>query len=78
MKRRFRLYIDESGDHTYHHLGTPEKRYLGLIGCFFSFDQYPSFQEGLENLKRKHFSYDPDFPLILHRKDLITDFSKFA
>ena len=71
MKRRFRLYIDESGDHTYHHLEAPEKRYLGLIGCFFNFEQYPSFREGLENLKRKHFSYDPDFPLILHRKELI-------
>jgi len=71
VKRRFRLYIDESGDHTYHQIDAPEKRYLALIGCFFSFEQYPSFQEDLENLKHKHFTYDPDFPLILHRKELI-------
>lgn len=71
IKKRYRLYIDESGDHSYRQVDAPEKRYLGLIGCFFSLEQYPSFKEGLENLKREHFSYDPDFPLILHRKELV-------
>jgi len=28
--KRYRLYIDESGDHTYSEENKPEKRYLGI------------------------------------------------
>ena len=31
----WRLYIDESGDHTYKHLDDPDKRYLGVTGVLF-------------------------------------------
>lgn len=65
------MYVDESGDHTYRSLEQPEKRYLGLIGCFFDLKEYPGFRDNLESLKGKFFSYDPDFPLILHRKELV-------
>jgi hypothetical protein len=78
MRRRYRLYIDESGDHTYHQIDALEKRYLGLIGCVFSFEHYLKFQKDLENLKRKHFSYDPDFPVILHRTGFINRKGSFG
>lgn len=68
----FRLYIDESGDHSYAHLDLPERRYLCLVGCFFDLTMYQqTFQPRLEALKEKYFHHDPDEPVILHRKDLI-------
>ncbi len=37
---RYRLYIDESGDHTYKDIGEPARRYLGLTGCFVEGEVY--------------------------------------
>jgi len=31
-RTRYRLYIDESGDHTYKLLDDPSHRYLALLG----------------------------------------------
>lgn len=70
--KRFRLYVDESGDHTYKHLGDPSKKYLGLTGILIESQTYRTqFHPGLEKLKQNHFPHDPDFPLVLHRKELI-------
>jgi hypothetical protein len=70
--KRYRLYIDESGDHTYSNDDKPEKRYLGLTGLIIESEYYRTrFQPELELLKQKHFPYNPDEPVILHRKDLI-------
>jgi hypothetical protein len=68
----FRIYIDESGDHTYHMLGEPAKRYLGLTGCIVGAEYYRVRLHGdLEALKQKHFPHDPDEPVILHRNEII-------
>lgn len=68
----FRLYIDESGDHTYRQLDQIDRRYLGLVGCWFDLEEYQSaFQPQFETLKEKHFRHDPDEPVLLHREDLI-------
>jgi len=70
--KRFRLYIDESGDHTYSELQDPSKRYLGLIGLFVEGETYRTrFHPGLEALKQAHFPHSPDEPVILHRKELV-------
>ncbi len=70
--RRYRLYIDESGDHTYGAIDDPGKRYLGLTGCFVEQEHYRStLQPGMEALKQKHFPHSPDEPVIFHRKDII-------
>lgn len=70
--KRYRLYIDESGDHTYYRLIDLAKRYLGLTGIFIESEYYRStFQPELERLKQKHFPHNPDEPLILHRGDII-------
>jgi len=72
VQARYRLYVDESGDHTYHKIEDPAKRYLGLIGCIIESEKYRTkFQPELENLKQKHFPHNPDEPLILHRADII-------
>ncbi len=70
-EKRSRIYVDESGDHTYRNLQKQENRYLCLIGCIFKREQYRVFVRKLEDFKQKHLPYDPDFPLILHRSDII-------
>lgn len=68
----YRIYIDESGDHTYRRLTDLDKRYLGLTGVLVRKDHYDAvIQPGLEQLKRRHFSYDPDSPPVLVRSQLI-------
>jgi hypothetical protein len=74
----YRLYIDESGDHSYGRkkgkryprLEKKDKRYLGLTGCIFKLDYYrKKFIPTLESFKREFF--DPDEHVILHAKDII-------
>lgn len=72
MTKLFRLYIDESGDHTYHSLDHESRRYLGLTGCIIEFEYYrTNFHPQFEALKQKHFPYSPDEPVIFHRTDII-------
>ncbi len=73
-ERRYRLYIDESGDHVLRDektLARPERRYLTLMGCWFvQRPDYLRFRDGLEALKQRHFPHDPDDStqaVVLHR-----------
>lgn len=69
---RARLYVDESGDHTYKNLEDASRRYLSLTGIAIEADYYRSeFQPQLEALKQTHFPHSPDEPLILHREDIL-------
>lgn len=70
---RYRLYIDESGDHTFQLSDNDNQRYLGLLGLWFETDApYKAFARALSELKQDIFDQHPDDPLIcLHRKDLI-------
>lgn len=69
---RYRLYVDESGDHTYKLLDDPSHRYLALLGVWFrQHDDYVSFADALEGLKREVFGPRPDKPVVLHRSDII-------
>jgi len=72
LQHRYRLYLDESGDHTYHEIDDPPKRYLALLGCIIESETYRTkFQPALERLKQTHFPHNPDEPVILHRTDVI-------
>lgn len=72
MNQRWRLYVDESGDHTYRHLEDASRRYLGLTGIAIEAEYYRTeFHPAFEALKQKHFPHSPDEPLVLHRDDLI-------
>jgi len=69
--KRYRLYVDESGDHTYKNLDNISRRYLGLTGIAIETDYYRlEFQPKLEALKQSHFPHSPDEPVILHREDI--------
>ncbi len=69
---RYRLYIDESGDHSFNLLDDPSHRYLALLGVWFrQADQYIAFADTLEDFKRDVFGPRSDRPVILHRSDVI-------
>lgn len=68
----WRLFIDESGDHTYKHLDDVDRRYLSLTGVLIRKEYYDNHvQPNLEVLKREMFRYDPDNPPILVRSKII-------
>lgn len=69
--QRYRLYLDESGDHVFKHLEDPGHRYLCLLGCAFQGSAYRRFHTELEGFKRSHIPHSPDEPVILHREDII-------
>ena len=68
----YRVYIDESGDHSYSGLQDLGRRYLGVTAIVMHQSDYsPAIPRQLEDLKRRHLPYDVDFPVALHRKDII-------
>jgi hypothetical protein len=70
--RRYRLYIDESGDHTYKKIEEVGHRYLALLGVWFrQGDDYLAFADDLEKFKNNLFGRRPDSPVVLHRSDII-------
>ncbi|OGJ90704.1 MAG: hypothetical protein A2487_15285 [Candidatus Raymondbacteria bacterium RifOxyC12_full_50_8] len=77
-KLRYRLYIDESGDHTFNDIVNPARRFLGITGCILESGYYRlTFQPGFEALKQRFFPHSPDQPVILHRTDLINRRGRF-
>jgi hypothetical protein len=71
FEERYRIYLDESGDHVYHVVNEDAHRFLGLLGCWFKNTDYIEFHEELEDFKKRHFHHHPDNPIILHREDII-------
>lgn len=70
--RRFRLYVDESGDHTLTGWSNPDQRYLGLTGVVMENERYRAkTHPELEALKQKFFPHSPDEPVILVRNAII-------
>lgn len=70
--QRYRLYIDESGDHTFDYVDQGNHRYLCLLGVWFRQDEdYSDFADALLALKKTHLKAHPDEPICLHRKDLM-------
>lgn len=67
----YRLFVDESGDHSSSHPVDIGKRYLGTIGVAFNVDNYRQFRERLEAFKQKHLPYDPAHPPVLHRVEIV-------
>lgn len=68
---RFRLYLDESGDHVFRETKEIAHRFLCLLGCWFKNPNYIKFHEEFEGLKERHFHHHPDNQVILHREDMI-------
>lgn len=82
MGKLFRLYIDESGDHHYHNYSKPKydnpsERYLALMGVAMEKAVREQAYIDLEDLKKRHFNYDPDEPINLHRHEIINKLGPF-
>lgn len=71
FEHRYRLYIDESGDHVYRKMATTAHQHLCLMGCWFKNPSYLEFHAALESLKSRFLSHHPDDPVVLHREDMI-------
>ncbi len=68
---KFRLYIDESGTHSYSDCSGIFKRYLCLIGIAISEEEYINvLQPKIRQLKLM-FADDPDDLPVLHREDIV-------
>ncbi|MCG8607683.1 hypothetical protein MJD09_22200 [bacterium] len=68
---RYRLYVDESGDHVFREVYEVSHRFLCLLGCWFKNLDYIVFHDALEQLKKEHLPYHPDDPVVLHREDML-------
>lgn len=78
---RYRMYVDESGDHVMDPAkwSSPDARYLGLTGVVIASDIYrtrthPKF----EALKQEFFPHDPDYPVVLVRSEIVKKWNKFG
>jgi hypothetical protein len=71
FEERYRLYLDESGDHVFNFLEKASHRYLCLLGCWFRNPDYLAFHAQLDQFKQAHLPHHPDDPPILHREDII-------
>jgi hypothetical protein len=71
FEERYRLYLDESGDHVFRETAELPHRFLCLLGCWFKNPDYLQFHQALESLKAKHLPHHPDEPVVLHREDMV-------
>jgi hypothetical protein len=81
MPAPYRLYIDESGDHSFRAdvSGQWDKRYLCLLGCSFELEDYRNnFSSAFEHLKAEHFGSEPDELVILHREEMVARRGPFS
>jgi hypothetical protein len=77
--KRYRLYIDEAGDHVYSQdENNAATRYLGITGVLFENELYKNFvHPNFLAFKERHFPHHPDEPVIFHRKELINKSGPF-
>jgi hypothetical protein len=69
---KYRIYIDEVGNNDLNSSDNPNHRYLSLTGLIFELNYVKDVvTPTLEKLKQKYFTYHPDEPVILHRKELV-------
>lgn len=68
FENQYRLYLDESGDHSSVHDSLIEKRYLGLTGVSFAHGSHKVFRSALDTLKEDLCG---DIDAFIHREDLV-------
>lgn len=68
LSKRYRLYIDETGDSTFNRLSNPSHRYFGLLGVWFEQNADTKFTSELKTFKESIFHHSK---IPFHRKDII-------
>jgi hypothetical protein len=78
-KKRYRMYIDESGDHTVPVDTKPSTIYLGLTGVVISCDDcYETLRNKMEEIKKETFPDHAINPVVFHREALISKEKSFS
>lgn len=66
------MYVDEVGNPDLESSDNPNHRFLSLTGVIIDLDYVKNvLHPQMEALKTKHFSFHPDDPVPLHRKELV-------
>ena len=74
----YRVFIDESGDHSYRDLGDEARRFLGLTGVAIRISDYdPAIIHEFEALKAKYFPNYHREPFPLVRRAMVDKKSHF-
>jgi hypothetical protein len=75
--KKYRIYIDETGNADLRSSDNPNHRFLSLTGVIMNLDDVRIIQPELEKLKMSFFGSHPDDPVVLHRKELLSAKSPF-
>jgi len=76
---KYRIYVDEVGNHDLTHVDDLNERFLSLTGVIFELGYVERVLfPRLESLKIKYFHSHPDDPVIFHRKEITNFKGKFA
>ncbi|MBM4046424.1 MAG: DUF3800 domain-containing protein [Planctomycetes bacterium] len=59
FEERYRLYLDESGDHVFREVDEPQHRFLCLLGCWFRNPEYLLFHQSVEQFKARNLPHHP-------------------
>ncbi len=74
----YRIYIDEVGNPDLTHVDDPNHRFLSLTGVILESEYaIQKLLPEMDQIKREFFQYDPDEPVIFHRKKLVNKQSPF-
>jgi hypothetical protein len=75
---KFRLYVDESGDHNYNTSDAIKKRFLSLSGVIIKQEEYSQNITPAIRLIKQIFSDDIDCPPILHAEEIASKSGIFS
>jgi len=70
--RKFRIYIDETGNPDLNSSDNPNHRFLSLTGVIIDLEYVKNvLAPDLDKIKTEFFDPHPDEPIVLHRKEII-------
>jgi len=76
--KKYRIYIDESGNPDLDSSDNPNHRFLSLAGVILDLDYVEAtLHPDMEFIKKKYFSHHPDDPVIFHRSEMVRKKSFF-
>lgn len=71
--KKYRIYIDETGNSDLNSSDNPNHRFLSLTGIIMDVDYVAHVvQSEMESLKVRYFGSHPDEPVVLHRKEMLS------
>ena len=76
--KKYRIYIDETGNSDLKSSDNPNHRFLSLTGVIIDLEYVAqTIRPEIEKLKLDYFASHPDDPVVLHRKEILSAQSPF-